>query len=190
MVGEAEDVAPARAQRRQLEADDGEPMVEILPKPPIADRLLQIHAGRRHQRHVDRLRAGAAQPAHRAVLEHGEELALQGGGQEADLVEEQRAAMGGLEEAGLGLARIREGAALIAEQLGLEQGLGDGGTVDGDEGAVAARAGLMNRPRQEPLAGPGLAEDQDRRKATRAGLTGEQLSDLGPERDDPWALAL
>jgi hypothetical protein len=80
-------------------------------------------------------------------------------------------------------------AALIAEQLGFEQGLGDGGTVDGDEGTGAARSGLMHRPRQETLAGPGLAQDQDRRKATRAGLTGEQLPDLGPDRNDPWALA-
>jgi hypothetical protein len=48
----------------------------------------------------------------------------------------------------------------------------------------------MNRPRQETLAGPGLAEDQDRRKATPAGLTGDQLPDLGPDRDDPWALAM
>ena len=48
----------------------------------------------------------------------------------------------------------------------------------------------MNRPCQETLAGPGLAEDQDRRQATRAGLTGEQLPDLGPDRDDPWAPAL
>jgi hypothetical protein len=48
----------------------------------------------------------------------------------------------------------------------------------------------MHRPRQETLAGPGLAEDQDRRQPPRGGLTGEQLPDLGPERDDPWALAL
>jgi hypothetical protein len=47
----------------------------------------------------------------------------------------------------------------------------------------------MNRPRQETLAGPGLAEDQDRRQATRAGLTGEQVPDLGPERNDLWAFA-
>jgi hypothetical protein len=98
--------------------------------------------------------------------------------------------VGGLEEAGLGLARVGEGTALIAEQLGFEQGLGDGGTVNRDEGAVAARSGLMNRPRQETLAGPGLPEDQDRRQATRAGLTGDQLRDLGPDRDDPRALAL
>jgi hypothetical protein len=47
----------------------------------------------------------------------------------------------------------------------------------------------MNRPCQESLAGPRLTEDQERRKATRPGLTGEQLRDLGPDRDDPWALA-
>jgi hypothetical protein len=59
--------------------------------------------------------AGAAQAAHGAVFEDGEELGLQGGGQQADLVEEEGAALGGLEEAGLGVAGIGEGAALVAE---------------------------------------------------------------------------
>ena len=44
-----------------------------------------------------------------------------------------RAAVGGLEEPRLGLARVRERAALEAEQLRLEQGLGDRGAVDVDE---------------------------------------------------------
>ena len=48
----------------------------------------------------------------------------------------------------------------------------------------------MNGPGQEPLAGPGFPENQDWRKAPRGGLTGEQVLDLGPDRDDPWALAM
>jgi glutamyl-tRNA reductase len=42
----------------------------------------------------------------------------------ADLVEEQRAAVGGLEEADLLAIGAGERAALVAEQLALEQGLG------------------------------------------------------------------
>ena len=41
---------------------------------------------------------------------------------------------------GVRLDRAGEGAALVAEQLGLEQVLGDGGAVDGDELALARRS--------------------------------------------------
>ena len=69
---------------------------------------------------------------------------MQRGRQKTDFVEEQRAAVRGLEESGLGLARIGERAALIAEELCFEQCLGDGGAVDGDERTIAARPRLMN----------------------------------------------
>ena len=44
----------------------------------------------------------------------------------ADLVEEHRAAVGRLEQAGLAPDRAGEGAALVAEQLALEQRLATG----------------------------------------------------------------
>jgi len=52
----------------------------------------------------------------------------------ADLVEEERAARGGLEAALAARRGAGEGALLVAEELGLEDGPGDGGLVDRDEG--------------------------------------------------------
>ena len=43
--------------------------------------------------------------------------------------------MGLLEDAAMGAYRAGEGPLLMAEQLGLQQGVREGGTVDGDEGA-------------------------------------------------------
>ncbi len=48
----------------------------------------------------------------------------------------------------------------VAEQLGLGQRLGNGGGVEGDESLVGTRAVVVDRPRDEFLAGAGLALDQ------------------------------
>src|SRR5262245_28001428 len=49
-----------------------------------------------------------------------------------------------------------EGAALVAEQLRLEQGLGDGRTIDVDEGALLARARVVDRAGEQALADAGF----------------------------------
>ena len=61
-------------------------------------------------------------------------------GELADLVEEERPALGQLELALALDVGAGEGAALVPEELGLEEGLGDGAAVDGHEGSVAPRA--------------------------------------------------
>ena len=75
-----------------------------------------------------------ADRAHLALLQHAQQLHLERRRQLADLVEEQRAAVGRPEEAGLALVvGAGEGALLVAEQLALEQRLGQRAAVDGDE---------------------------------------------------------
>ena len=59
----------------------------------------------------------------------------------ADFVEENRAAVRGLEAAQAVAVGAGEAAASVAEELGFEQGLGDRRAVDGDERLV--RAGRM-----------------------------------------------
>ncbi len=110
---------------------------------------------------VDRDRLAAADPLDHALLEEAQQLDLQRQRNVADLVEEQGAALRHLDLADVRLDRAGEGAALVAEQLGLQQGLGDGGAVDGDELALAA-ALLVNRAGEQFLAGAGRAEQHDR----------------------------
>src|SRR2546426_6611188 len=138
-------------------------MVEVATEAPVTDGTFEIDAGGRDEHDIDGLGAGAAQPANHTVLEDREQLALKGGGQEADLVQKQGAAVRGLEEAGLGVARISERPSLVAEQLRLEQRLGNRGAVDVDKGAVMAGPGVMDRTCEQALAGAGLAENQHRR---------------------------
>jgi hypothetical protein len=72
----------------------------------------------------------------------------------ADFVEKQRAAVGLRDLAGAAaLARAGERAVLVAEQLGLDQRIGQRGAVDGDERAVGARRRLVQRAGEPFLAG-------------------------------------
>ena len=79
------------------------------------------------------MRLGAADALELPLLEHAQELGLERERHLADLVEEQGAAVGHLELAGLARHGAGEGALLVAEELAFEQGLGERGAVDGDE---------------------------------------------------------
>jgi hypothetical protein len=93
-------------------------------------------------------------------------------GQFAHFIEHQGAAIGLLEAALLHGRGPGEGALLVAEQFGFQQVLGDGGAVDGHEGAVPARAGAMDELGQQFLAGAALGLDEDGGAAVR-GATGQ-----------------
>ena len=88
---------------------------------PCVDHRAQIAVGRGDPAHVDLERARAADALEAALLEHAQQLGLQLGLELADLVEEERAAVGQLEPAALALGRAGERALLVAEQLALEQ---------------------------------------------------------------------
>ena len=79
-----------------------------------------------------------AEPLELALLQHAQELRLRREAHLADLVEEQHAAGRQLDLARLGLLRARERAALVAEQLRLEQLLRQRGAVQRDERSLAS----------------------------------------------------
>src|SRR2546422_2627797 len=85
------------------------------------DRGREVGVRRRHDAHVHGACRRGAEAAHRLLLERAQQLALQLGSEVVHFVEEERAALGYLEQAGLGRLRVGEGAALVAEQLALEQ---------------------------------------------------------------------
>ena len=182
--------AAARAQRRQVERDHGQPVVEIGAEPAFLDGEREILAGGRDDGDVQGLVARAAEATHRALLDDLQQLRLQRDRQQADLVEEDRPAIGRLEESRLGLPRVGEGAALEAEQLGLEQRLGNGRAVDVHERPAPPGAVAVNGLGQEPFACSGLAQDEDRRQpAARAHGRAEQATGLSAHLGDRRAVA-
>src|SRR5262249_61565411 len=98
--------------------------------------------------------------------------------------------MGGLEEARLGLVCAGKGTALEAEQLGLEQMLGDGGTVDVYKGGVGAGAGPVKSPGEESLARARLADEQEGRRAASRGDGLADVLDLLAQTRDAGAVTV
>jgi hypothetical protein len=167
-VREPRDVrGAALAQRRELEREYGEPVVEVLAEAPGPDGGPQVDVGRGDDPDVDLELARAAEAAEAPRVQHGEQLGLHLGREVADLVEEERAAVGQLEQPALGLLGVGERAALVAEQLGAEEGGRQLGAVDGDEGLPGARRQRVQPPREPALARARLAGEQHRRRAGR-----------------------
>ena len=94
-----------------------------------------------------------------ALLQHAQQTGLRLHRHVADLVEEQRAALGLFEAAGGALVGAGEGPLLVAEQFALDEVARNGRHVDGDEGAFLALAVIVQRAGHQFLAGAGLAVD-------------------------------
>jgi hypothetical protein len=88
------EVFAALAQRRQVEPEHVEPVVEVLPEELLLHHLREVAVGRRDDAgvHGDLLRA--ADGTHLALLERAQELHLQRQRHLAHLVEEERAPVG------------------------------------------------------------------------------------------------
>src|SRR5882724_731224 len=88
VVGQHEDIVRPLPQGGEMDAEDGEPVVEITAKTPIHDGLLQIVVGRCDEPDVSAERRRSTDTLVLALLEDAQELGLDSGRQLADLVEE------------------------------------------------------------------------------------------------------
>jgi len=100
-------------------------------------------------------------PTRRMILEDAQKLGLEQWRELADLVEKQRAAVGHLEQPLLHGLGVGEGALLMAEQFGLHQGFGNGGTVDGYKGPLAAGAVVVDGLGDQVFAGATFSLNQN-----------------------------
>ena len=104
---------------------------------------------------------GASQGGDAPVLQHAQELGLHLGGQLANLVKEDGATVGGKEVTEFLALGSGEGPALVAKELRLDQGGGDGGAVDGNERPIGAGAGGVDSTGDQLLARSGFTEDEE-----------------------------
>ena len=121
---------------------------------------MQIAVGRGDDSHADRYGFGTAGAMNLVLLQHSQKLDLQPHRHVADFIEQQSTAFGGFEQAFLRARRAVERTFFVSEQFGFEKILCHCAAVDGDEGFVAPRAGVVNGMRQEFLAGSTLAGEQ------------------------------
>ena len=130
---------------------------EIAAEFPLLHVLVQVPVGGARHADVDLLGRGGAQREDLLGLQHAQELGLGIQGHVADLIEEEGAMVGQLDEARLVTIGAGEGAASVPEELALEEVLRDGRAVDGLEAPLAPRE-AVERAGHDLLAGARLAE--------------------------------
>ncbi len=170
------DVLRAIAQRRDVDPDDVDPVVQVLTELPLLDEPPQVAVGRRDEPRCRLLGARGADGQHFALLKDAKQLGLHPRRDVPHLVEEQRPHAGGADQAEHLALGTREGAADVPEELALEDALADARAVDGDEGLRTARRPLVQPPGHQLLAGAALALDQD--GAGAPGYLVDQLNDV------------
>ena len=164
-----------RAERLHVDGDDAQPVEEVLAEAPRLDLLGEILVRGRDDARVHLDRPGAAEPLDLSGLDGAEELGLGIEAHVADLVQEERPPVCGLQPSALHLRRSREGALLVAEELALHQVLGKRRAVQLLEGPAGARALVMDGPRDQLLARAALSRDE------HLGLAPRHLRDLGAD---------
>ena len=157
------DVFAALAQGRHVNGEDVDAVVEVVAEATVLNHRAQVAVGGGDDAHVNPDGARAADAANLSLLKCAQEFRLHRNIQLANLVEEERALVGYLEESFLFGVRARERALLVAEEFGLKQVLVDGGAVDGLKHLVGARALGVYGARDEFLARARLAAYEDGR---------------------------
>ena len=132
--------------------DDIQPIEQVLAKPSLGDHAAQVAVGGGDDADVDLGGVRVADPLELALLQHPQQLHLQRRAHRPDFVEEQRAFVRLLDAALAVADGAGERAADVAEQLGLEQRLGNGAAVQGDERMAASRTVVMDRARDDLFA--------------------------------------
>ena len=147
VLDQQRDVLAALAQRRHDEVNDVDAVEQVLAELPLRDQSRRLRFVAAMTRTLVALRDPlGADLLDFAGLEEPEQQPLHPQRHLADLVEEDRAVVGHLELAGLVAIGAGEAALHVAEQLGLEQRLGNAGAVDRHEGCLArGLAALMAR---------------------------------------------
>ena len=150
VVDQRRDVFAALAQRRHVNVNDAQPVEQVLAELARGDALGQVAVRRRDDADVHVMRAPIvrADRLDFAVLEEAQQQRLHAQAHLPDFVEEERAAVRELQLAELVAVGAGEAALDVAEQLGLEERLGQPGAVDGDErtaGALRVRVDVRGR---------------------------------------------
>src|SRR5688572_16052768 len=146
--------------------------------------------GRRDHPHVDRARAVAADAPKLAAIEDAQELGLRLGRELADLVEEEGPAIRLLEGSLAPTLGAGEGAALVTEEVRIDEVLVEGAAIDHDERARGAGALRVDRLGGGVLPAPGFAREQDRDIVARHRLEQREEATGGDAAPDQATQAL
>ncbi len=151
------------AQRGQADREGVQTEIEILTEAPLLNHRAQIAVRGGNQAHVRLEELIGADAPEGTGLQQPQQLHLHPERNVAEFVEEERAAPGRLDQTDAPAGRAGERSFLMTEQLAFEQRLGQTGAIDRDERPLGAAARIVDRLRDELLAGAGLALQHGRR---------------------------
>ena len=146
-----------------MQAEDVEPIIEILTELTPGQKFLQIPVGGCQDTNVGCAWFGLADAHEFLFLQKAQQFHLDFVRRLSHLVEKKCAAICGLEVALASLVSSGEGTLGMAEQLTFKQVGGQGRTVDGDEGPIGTTAQLLDMSGQHFLARAIFAGDEHRR---------------------------
>src|SRR6266436_6340808 len=133
MPGEERNIFATLAERRQLDGDHAEAVIEILAEAALGNLLLEILVGGGDDSDVDVIFFVATNRPDLAFLEHAVQLDLHGQAHIADFVNEQRTAVSSLEKTVAILGGAGECPLHIAKQLRVQQRFRKSAAIDVDK---------------------------------------------------------
>ncbi len=120
MFDERRNIRGAFAKRRERYADDIESIIEILSESPLFNTRQQVPVRCGDDSNVERSVLVTSNATDLSTLKRSQKTRLQIQRQLADLVDEERPSLGGLEHADVLPVRACEGPALVAEEMTLD----------------------------------------------------------------------
>src|SRR5262245_39670062 len=150
------------AERRNVNPDYVQAVIEVLAEFPLLDALLEVRVGRREHPHIYGLRTRLANRHHLALLEKPQQFRLDIEREVADLIEKQRAAHRCPDEPLLIRDGTGEAATSMAEQLAIRQVALRCRAVVGEEHRRASWGADVDRARDEIFSGAAFTRDQHR----------------------------
>src|ERR1700730_3924670 len=113
--GKRQNIGSSLAKRREIDCEDVQPIIEVLAKHSVANRLLQILVRRGDQTNIRLDRLSSSEAFVLALLKHAQQLDLGGLTQLANLIQKEGSAFCHLEAALLATARSGECPLLVTE---------------------------------------------------------------------------
>src|SRR5258708_226886 len=152
MLHEERNVFRPLFERRELNRHNAETIIKVFAKSSGPDQFAQVLVCRCNDPHINRSERVRTHSSHLLFLQNAKQFHLKAQAGLRYLVQENRAAIGGLKQAAAAGIRAGECALLMSKQLAFQNGLGKGAAVDGRKRHPGTCAVYMDGPRYKFLA--------------------------------------
>src|SRR5581483_6334907 len=162
ILSQQRNVFLALAQRRGIESDHVQPVIQIFAKSSIAHIFRKISIGSGDHSDIERMRMRPTDTFKLALLKNAEQLSLEGRRQLAHFIQKDGSAFRQLEAALFQGNGPRERTLFMPEQFTLEKCFAERRAIHSDERSIPAGTLLMKSPRDQFFTGSTFSGYQHR----------------------------